>query len=515
MIDCSPSSTAATHKIRVIHVTKSRESVSRKNEVLQTRVQQFEQEVDALRQSVKEREASLIEKRELEQKLEKKMKKLNESHSVLKFEAQHLIESMSRYRTIPVAVLNKIDPKELLGEITNTRTQIINMEKEMLEIKKINNLKNKISAAQSIRTKLLKRDAQLVEILNSLTLKLKVLKYAGNSKLVLDSDIIIEKQLVSEEIRNQLENEMKIKKKKRKIRRKKKRISPMMGTNDAVNQKRESKKISKRNNYLDINTESSTLYSNDAEAIGQAAKPRIHEKRFDIEYEKTQEIIQAAKDKLNEYLRRERKIDNLEHDKRRKLTILYQYEQASLKRQKIHETWAKKKGDVEITQILMQKQINSLSSRLSADIPSIQNDLRANKLSYDKIREENIELGEQYKELCRESILTTKILYRSKIEGLKNEVEGLEVVLKNLENRVQTYRRLNTDNGFRDFQEISRSIHILEDEIAVLVKKNKRIRKSRKFVQANVQSSKLALLDLGVKFPAYYSTRGDSEVIAS
>lgn len=511
MLDCSPQAVAISPTIRVNKVLKSKDSLVKMNEDLMEDKNFYEEQIITLQQSIVENKQKLKTKQQDIDTLETKLKNVEDTLTKVKYEAQHLIDSTARYQKMSQRNFTNINSQDLQEEIANTRTQIINMEKQILEYKKINSINNKIKPAQEIRTKLLKRDAKLIEILNALTLKLRVLKYTGDPKLLTDSDIIIEKQLTSEEIRGELERELNTRNPKRRV---KKHKAP----NKAKDKKpaktikadgKSQKEIFKKQKIIKtLDKDILQLYNDNISSIEKANAIDKQKRKVVIEKRKLQTTIQTAKDRLNEYLKRERKVDMLEHDKRRLTTTLEQIQNTVDKHQKIKDTWIKKKNDVEQTQYMIQQQINSLRTRVSPDVPTILNELRTNKQLYIDTHNRLQDLEMEYKNLDSEARKTQSITYRNKLDQLQDDVQGLEIVLKNLEERRKTYNRLNSDEGIREMQNIDRDILKIENDINDLVKSSSKMRNQRKIIQHTIQVTKANLYDIGHEVPIYQSKGG-------
>ncbi|OHS99877.1 hypothetical protein TRFO_08180 [Tritrichomonas foetus] len=469
MIDCSPGSGTATPDARVNHVKKKREKLQLAIQELKSEIENNESDIQLIQQNIE------MNKRKIQEKLQE----YNHNSNILtdlEKRMQHLSteygltsETILRYKKMTQQIGPLTNPQDVKKEIIQIKNEIIMMEKEIIEYRNQSILAQQIAQAQKQRTILLEKDANLLEKLNSLTVQLRVLQFTGDKKLLTDSEYIIEKQLTSEELRNELEMTLGMKQKSQE--------------NIENNQ---DKNESTQNNSKSINYKGKSFDLNEISAS-----------------------VEAIKDRLNLYLKRDRKIDEMERNKRRKLTVLQQMDTTIDKYKHDHDRWTVRKNNIAKDQERIEEQIEIMKNNGHLDSNYLKEILNEKKSNYEAIKSKRKQVAAENQYLTIDTANAESTNWKKKIDQIAAEIEALENTKADLLKRQETYRKLNTEDGIREIQEVDRSYKKVEGEIDTIIMNSSKVRRRKKELNQQITKILVTLTNRGITAPPYTFKSGN------
>lgn len=463
-----PGSGTATPKTRVNHVKKIRDNLKHSIQSLKNDISILESEVSNLNQSIKTNKNEIKNKQQDLENYSNDLEKLENKTQNLNLEYSYTAETILRYRKMaqiagPMPMLH-----DFHQEIEDLRNEIIAMEKEIIECKNQTLLVQKISQAQIRREALIQNDARLLDKLNSLTVQLSILQYAGDKKLITDSEYIIEKQLTSEELRNKLQGILR----KRQIEQPIKANEPDPNSNISINSSLEEKLFHDENDpiYKEIDSISSSL--------------------------------DGLRAKLNFYLKCDRKLDELERNKRRKLDSLDKLDDIVNKYKKEFETWTKKRNEFVKNDEFLQAQIDLMTEDEHPSPQALNDFLKDKQKEYKDIKEKRAQVASEYKHITIDNIDTKTSPWPNRINQINIEINALHKLKNEIIRRQQAYTKLNSLHGIRQILQMERSIQKAESEVDEIVMKLSKVRRRKKEVNKQINKSLASLANLGVTPPA-------------
>ena len=468
-MEFSPASGIASPKTRVNYVKKIRDNLQNSIKKLTYDISILEGEVSDLNQSIKANRNEIKNKKQEYANYTSILEKLESKTQNLNFEYNYTTETIIRYQKMaqiagPMPILH-----DFRHEIEDIRNEIIAMEKEMIECRNQSLLAQKISQAQIRRASLIQNDARLLEKLNSLTVQLSILQYAGDKKLITDSEFIIEKQLTSEELRSELQE------------------------------------ILNRKQFEQTKSSDDTKYNDEIKPITDLEKKLFldTDDRIYREIDSISSSIDLVRAKLNFYLKSERKIDELEKSKRRRLATLEILETTIEKNKKECDSWVSKRNEFQKNDYFLQSQIEMMQNEENLQTQPLIDFLKEKQKQHKKIKDQRSQISTEYKNLTIDTVNADTSTWKRKIDQINSEITALLKSKERIIKRQQSYSKLNALHGIRQILQIERSVLKAESELDSLIMKLSKIRRRKKELNKQINNALLSLTNMGVIAPSY------------
>lgn len=513
MFDCSPSAGTQAPELRVAKAEQRREAARSKNETLKQNLKDLESELSTVFADVEECQSVIQAKKQEYQELMREAQELEQQAEKLDSERRHLDEASSRYQQLATKCGSVVDVSEVQKNIDSVRKEIIQMEKEIIELQKQAQVNDKVAKCRQRRTELIQENARLIESLNALTVQLKVLQYAGDTKLITDSEMIIEKQLASEELRDELETTLRnkiaspsttLKSRTTPVR------SPMktpqkQKTAPATEPPPCDAEVKQKQEQIEaLNEEIKSLYEKTGAVIDTS---EVSQKKRLQEMTKLKRKLQLAKEKLNGYLKRDRRVDDLVYLKKRKEGTIHTLD-ISLERAKmVNNSLRERRNDIEETHRIMAFIIGQLKGGTELDTEMLNSELDQAKGLYSEAREKLKAVQQEIDKLNGDPGKAQSLTLHKKIEKLREDVEGLEAARAELKEKQEVYKRLNSEQGMQSNLELQREIMKLEEQINEVSARASQLRKQKKNLNQSIQYTISELRSYGVNPPPYQAPR--------
>lgn len=468
-MDFSPSSGTAPYKTRINHVKKIRDNLQNSIKTLKNDISYLEAEVSELNQSIKTNKNEIKNKKQEIANYSSILEKLENKTQNLNFEYSYTTETILRYQKMaqiagPMPILH-----DFHHEIKDIRNEIIDMEKEIIECRNQSLLAQKISQAQIKRAALIQNDAKLLEKLNSLTVQLSILQYTGDKKLITDSEYIIEKQLTSEELRSELEEILK------------------------------RKQFEHTENFNDTTIEDKLNTNSDLE------KKLFHDDNDPIykEIDSISSSLDSVRAKLNFYLKCDRRIDELERSKRRRLAALETIDDSIDKCKKEYDSWIAKRNEFTKNDDFLQAQIDIMTNEEHLTAQDLVDFLKDKQKQYKTIKDKRTQISNEYKQISIDTVDLGSSPWKRRIDQINSEIEALLRIKEEVIKRQKTYAKLNSLHGIRQLLHMERIVQKAESEVDALVMNLSKVRRRKKELNKQISKSLLSLTNMGVTAPSY------------
>ena len=466
MIDCSPGAVNSP-EARLNSVNRARDNIQKQVKNLKKEIKKNESDVNLINQSIEMNKRKYKEQRQIFDQQSNILTELENKISSMSVEYNFASDQIRRYTKMTKNVASFPNNNDVKKEITDLRANIIQMEKDIIEYKNQSLLAEQIVEAQKIRTGLIQNDAKLLQKLNSLIVQLRILQYTGDRKLLTDSEFIIEKQLTSEELRNELEGTL---------------------------EKKQLKRTKKFKDSISFN------HDDDNDDAEDEVRPLI-------------KSIQSIKERLNVYLKRDRRIDEMERGKRIKLNALQKLE-ASIEKYKTDlGFWRAKRDNMSDNFQIVQDHIDLMKKNKHPDPDELKQILKEKQLQYQTVKQRRNKIKDEMIVLTIDTAKAESVTWKNKIDQALAELESLEKSKSELITRQETFKKLNSENGIREVQEMERSYQKVENELDAIILSSSRIRRRKKELNSQIEKILISLTNRGITAPPYTfkSHKGDSD----
>lgn len=469
MIDCSPGAGVAAPEVRIKHAEKKRDTLSNNIKTVKQNIEETNTEISIIQQTI---QINKEKKKNLEidvSNYSETLAELKKKNNRFLLELNQASDLIMRYQIMAQTAGPPPNVMNLQKDIDEVRSEIVEMEKQIIECRNQAILSQQINQAQYVRSQLIKNDAKLLDKLYALTVELQILQFSGNQKLITDAEYIIEKQLASEELRNELEctlnNQETIDK-------------------DIILNEEMSLDISK----VTSQAETENFIGNDT---------------ISVDIERIATDVSKIRDRLNLYLKRDRKIIELEKSKRRKELGLQKIEHIIEKYQKNHDLWVSKRNEMMQTEEFFQTQMDTMNQGRHLNLSDLNEFLKKKKRQYSIITQKRNEIASQINHLNVETADFQSEKWKARVEQAKAEIETLEITKNDILKRQKTFKTLNTQDGIREIQKLERSINQIESEVNSMIMNSTKIRRKKKLLKQEIAKYLQTLNTLGINPPLY------------
>ena len=213
--------------------------------------------------------------------------------------------------------------------------------------------------------------------------------------------------------------------------------------------------------------------------------------------------IDLVRAKLNFYLKSERKIDELEKSKRRRLATLEILETTIEKNKKECDSWISKRNEFQKNDYFLQSQIEMMQNEENLQTQPLIDFLKEKQKQHKKIKDQRSQISTEYKNLTIDTVNADTSTWKRKIDQINSEITALLKSKERIIKRQQSYSKLNALHGIRQILQIERSVLKAESEVDSLIMKLSKIRRRKKELNKKINNALLSLTNMGVTAPSY------------
>jgi hypothetical protein len=211
--------------------------------------------------------------------------------------------------------------------------------------------------------------------------------------------------------------------------------------------------------------------------------------------------IQTAREKLNNFLRRDRRLDLVLIDERNLEDSVRSVEATIARHEKTRAAWKGRKDDLEASWDALSSQINQIKRGKPIDEKLLEEDRDRTKSLYQETHDRLLEVSSELKNLSDRQQKSKMASNGSGLAHLNLEIEGLRRQKADMEQRYATFREVNVRERAPIITEV-RVDHI-EQEINRLTLYSSKLRRQKKKLGQAIDYAITNLASMGIAAPQY------------